>query len=270
MQRLPGKKRQLFIYFFLLISVVAVMIFTRRIVNPRLEKIEYAPATGDTIDVAVIYGPLSYYMYDDTLGGINFDILQRFAADTHTPMKFHPVANLSETIGLVEAGKYDLFASVQSDYGLKQRFLVTPSIFLDRLVLLQKKNEQGATKVNSVLDIGNDTIRVVQGSPAIGRLENLSEEIGQKINVEEIPGMTDEYLAMKVGAGEIPLAVVNENIAREMSKKYDNLSYDNPISFTQFQVWLINRNDSLLYNTINEWFESFRISPDYRLLIDKY
>ena len=82
--------------------------------------------------------------------------------------------------------------------------------------------------------------------------------------------MTDEYLAMKVGAGEIPLAVVNENIAREMSKKYDNLSYDNPISFTQFQVWLINRNDSLLYNTINEWFESFRLSPDYRLLIDKY
>ena len=264
-----AKTKQVSIYIILLACVVIAMALLGRN-KPDTAKVYAQKDKTDTLNVAVIYGPLSYYIYGDTLGGLNYDLLRRFEKETQSPLKFYPIADLTEAMENVEKGKYQILASLPSNYELKKRFLTSESMFLDRLVLIQKRDENGNIKIKSALDIGEDTIYIPSGSPALNRLHNLSKEIGSPIAISEQDGMTDEYLAIKTGAGEIKYAVISEKIATAMGEKYEDLSYDNPISFTQFQVWIMNRGDSALLTKINNWITDFRETDDYRQLIRKY
>lgn len=271
MKRMSHKYSQTLLYVALLIVVVILMAFTRRCSNTDpLPMLVQGESTGDTIDVAIVYNPLSYYVYDDSLGGINFDLLRMMQADLHRPVKFWPVVSLHDALIRLEKGKYDMLASVPSDNSIKKRFLSTQSVFLDRLVLLQLADSDGNTRIRSALDLGEDSIYIPKDSPALSRLENLSKEIATKIPVVQTDYLSEEYLCIKVAKSEIPLAVVNEKTAVAMKESYPLLSYDNPVSFTQFQVWLLNRADTMLLKTTDRWLDSVKNTASYRSLIHRY
>lgn len=225
---------------------------------------------GDTIDVAIVYGPQSYYLYGDTLGGTNLDLLNAFSRHSGKVMKMWPVASLQNAMDNLEKGSFDLLASVPSDNTVKQRFATTKSIYLDHLVLIQLADSSGNVKANSALDIANDTVHIQSDSPAAARLANLANEIGSPIVVVPEKNLSEEYLCMKVAAGDFKYAVVNEKIAASMKQRYPLLNHENPVSFSQFQVWLLNKNDSTLLNEINTWLDEFSPTPEYLELIKKY
>ena len=269
----PMKKKygQTALYLLLLVAVIAVMGLTRRCSSSTpLPMMTQGDSAGDTIDVAIMYGPLSYYIYSDTLGGLNYDILLEMERQTGMPIHLWPVVSLPDALAKLEQGKFDMLASLPSDNTVKERFLTTPSIFLDRLVLVQPADSMGEIKVKSALDLGSDTIHIQKDSPAGARLANLSNEIDSPIPVKEETELSEEYLCMKVATGDFPLAVVNEKIARSMKEKYPHLSYDNPVSFTQFQVWLLPKSDTLLLNRVDSWLKEYLESPHYRSLLKRY
>ena len=263
------KNVQILIYLVLLLAVLTLMETTRSCRDTRLAPILQGN-TKDTLDVAILYGPLSYYLYEDTLGGINYDLLRIFEKETDTPLKFWPIVNLQESYKKLENGTFNLLASVPADYSIKQRFLITPSIFLDRLVLVQLRDSIGKTKINSALDLAGDSVYISEGSPAVTRIKNLSSEIGEPIHIMSEKDYSDEYLTIKVALGDLPNAIVNEKTAKAMKVAYPMLSFENPVSFTQFQVWVMPREDSLVLNKITDWFETFKETPQYRDIINKY
>ena len=128
----------------------------------------------------------------------------------------------------------------------------------------------GKKAVNSTLDLDNKIVYVAQGSSAYTRMHNLSDEIGGNITVEEVPDLSDELICLKVATGAYPLAVVNEKTAKKIAESYPNLKYDSSVSFTQFQVWVFNPEDSISANRFNSWFESFRTTDSYREIINSY
>lgn len=268
---MPVKNGQLFLYLCLLIAVVLLMVGTRRCNNGhQLPMLTQGDSGRDTVDIAILYGPLSYYLYADTLGGLNYDMLKIMGKDTGRPIKMWPVVSLHDALKRLENGSYDMLASLPSDNSVKQRFLTTESVFLDRMVLVQLADTNGNVGIRSALDLGNDTVYIAKGSPAASRLANLSKEIGTQIPVEAGDDLSEEYLCMLVATGKVKLAVVNEKTAREMKATYPLLSYDNPVSFTQFQVWLINKSDTALQHAVDAWLKDFQSSQKYRNLIDRY
>ncbi|MDO4334512.1 MAG: hypothetical protein Q4C37_01590, partial [Bacteroidales bacterium] len=58
-------------------------------------------------------------------------------------------------------------------------------------------------------------------------------------------------LAMKVATGAWRYAVVNERIAAEMHSRYADLDYSTPVSFTQFQVWVLPLGRDSLLRKVN-------------------
>lgn len=271
MQKIKKKHSQIVLYILLLAAVVAVMSSARRCSSGgKLPPVESGGSAGDTIDVAIIYGPLSYYLYNDTLGGVNLDILKEFERDARRPVKLWPVVNLHESLAKLKSGDFDMLASLPADNSVKQRFLTTESVFLDRLVLIQLADSLGNVKIKSALDLPGDTIHIQRDSPAAARLANLSNEIGENIPVVTDEKLSEEYLCMKVATGEIRLAVVNERLARSMKLKYPGLSYDNPVSFTQFQVWVLPKADTLMLREVNSWLSEFMKTPRYREIVGKY
>ena len=263
------KYKQTLFYFVLLCIIIMAMVMTRSCSQTNIPQLRTGYSQGDTLDVGIIYGPLSYYVYGDTLGGLNLDLLNQFEKDTETPLMIWPIVNLSKAFGNLENKKFDIVASVPFDSWIKDNFAFTESLYFDRLVLVQLSKE-GKKNINSILELDGDTVFIPKNSPAINRINNLSNEIGGKISVFELEDLSEEYACIEVAAGNLKNAIVNEKIAKMMKEFYPDLNYESPISFTQFQVWIMQKNDTLLRNKINDWFNSYKSTTSYRQLLQRY
>ena len=251
-QEQPAKRGQMILYLALLALVVACMVALSLCDRPT-EAADSRPSQGDTLDIAIEYSPVTYYTYDDTLGGYNYDLLRLMSAKTGCPMKFHPVVTLEKALAGLEDGRFDVVvAQFPMTAGDTARFAFTNPIYIDQQVLVQRR---GSKAIRSQLDLAGDTVWVVKGSPMVGRIASLSREIGDTIyvHVDELYG--PEQLMMMVSEGEIRYAVVNRSIARAMATRLPNLDRSVAISLSQFQSWMVDKERQSLCDSLNQWHQ---------------
>lgn len=244
------------LYAALLAVVVACMLALSLCDRPK-EAANSQPSGGDTLDIAIEYSPVTYYTYDDTLGGYNYDLLRMIADSMGRPMKFHPIVTLEKALTGLEDGRYDVVvAQFPMTAGDTSRFAFTQPIYIDQQVLVQRR---GSHAIRSQLDLAGDTVWVVKGSPMIDRIKSLSREIGDTIyvHVDELYG--PEQLMMMVSTGEIRYAVVNRSIARAMSSRLPNLDRSVAISLSQFQSWMVAKNRESLCDSLNRWHNQLKL-----------
>ncbi|MDE6631589.1 MAG: transporter substrate-binding domain-containing protein, partial [Muribaculaceae bacterium] len=216
---------------------------------------------------AIVYGPDSYKVMlsedgNDSIIGINYHLLEGLQEALGVKVSLHPVIDRDAAIKKLADGEYDIFASLPADSYLKQEFLTTRDVYLDRMVLLQKRNNNGTLPARSALDLDGDTIHIEKGSAAKRRLENLKKEIGGTITIVEEPELSEEYLAIKVAKSAWKFSVVNEKTAKKMKEQYPDLDYSTPVSFTQFQVWALPQGRDSLLNLVNDYLEQRLTSND--------
>ena len=249
-QQQPARRGQIILYLALLAVVVACMVALSLCDRPA-ETANSRPSGGDTLDIAIEYSPVTYYTYDDTLGGYNYDLLRLMSEKAGCPMKFHPVVTLEKTLEGLENGLYDVVvAQFPMTAGDTAHFAFTEPIYIDQQVLVQRRSSHA---IHSQLDLAGDTVWVVKGSPMVQRIASLSREIGDTIyvHVEDVYG--PEQLMMMVSAGEIRYAVVNRSIARAMSSRLPNLDRSVAISLSQFQSWMVAKERQSLCDSLNRW-----------------
>lgn len=268
MQKYKPKRFQLYIYIPLLVCVLIAMFGLKRCLNNSSAS-GVGVSSSDTLRVAVIYGPMSYYLYADTVGGFNHDMLRQLELDFGVPVVEEPVVKLSDALKRLEAGRIQMLASLPLDSEFKQHYLFTNSLYLDRQVLVQLPAADG-TKVESVLDLEGKTLHIEKDSPVRNRLENLQAEIGKAVNVEEHPDLSAEYIFMKVASGEFEYGVVSEQTARHLSQKFPDVDWHTPVSFTQFHSWVLAKNDTVRLRRINAWIDSISATPTYKANLSRY
>lgn len=230
------------------------------------------PSSGDTLDVAIEYSPLSLYTYNDTLGGFNYDLMRLIATHNKLKIKFHPIVSLTEALVNLQNGNYDiLLAELPMTTEYKDTYLFTEPVYLDRQVLVQLKDSiTSQTRISTQLDLAGDTVWVVANSPFVYRISNLAREIGDTIYVETDSVYSAEQLFILTATKEIKQAVINERIAKLMVQDYPQVDINTNISFTQFQSWLLNKNDSTLCDSLNIWLYRVKSSDSYKALESKY
>ena len=252
------KKMQIAVYGILLVIVIIAMFGLKRISNGK--SVPGYIATEDTIHAAVVYGPNSYRVLtsedgNDSIIGINYHLLKGLEKELGVKMMLHPVIDRDDAMRKVKDGTYDILAALPADLYLKESYLTTDDIYLDRMVLLQRRNRNGTLSARSSLDLDGDTIHVEKGSAAKRRLENLQNEIGGTITIVEEPELSEEYLAMKVANGVWKYTVINEKTAELMKEQYPDLDYSTPVSFTQFQIWIMPQGRDSLLRLVNSYLE---------------
>lgn len=248
------KTMQIAVYAVLLIIVIIAMFGLKRM--SKGHSATNNTPKEDTIHAAVVYGPNSYMVLtsedgNDSIIGINYHLLKGLEQELGVKVMLYPVIDREDAMRKVKDGKYDILASLPADLYLKDNYLTTDDIYLDRMVLLQKRYPNGTLSARSSLDLNGDTIHVEKGSAAKRRLENLQKEIGGTITIVEEPELSEEYLAMKVANGVWKYTVINEKIAEQMKKQYPDLDYSTPVSFTQFQLWIMPQGRDSLLNLVN-------------------
>lgn len=226
----------------------------------------YVPGRGDTINVAIAYSPMSLYRYGDTLGGFNYEMMRDMAAMYGDKFKFFPVTSVSESLDRLERGDYNIVvADIPATASLKERFRFSVPVYTDRLVLVSRD-----TTVTTPLRLAGQQVWAVAGSPAAERLENLSREIGDSIDIRATHTYTAEQLVMLVNAGEIERAVVNQEVAQKLSPECPDVRISAQVSFSQFQSWIMNKDSGALADTIDAQITRFRATPAYTTLARKY
>lgn len=267
----PARGR-IVLYIILLVVALGCMILLRECSIFRSYRVVDRPASGDTLDVAIEYSPMSLYRYADTLGGFNYDVIRAIAERKGLPLKFHPLTNISQGLEGLDSHKYDiLVADVARTTAMHDRVIFSEPSFLDKQVLVQLRDSVTRKgKVKTQIELGTDTIWVPKGSSAVSRLENLSREIGKEIPVRESEEYGSEQLFVLTSLGQIPMAVVNEATALRLAKDYPQVDISLGISFTQFQSWLVARDRQQLADTIDAALRDFKQTDAYAQLARRY
>jgi ABC-type amino acid transport substrate-binding protein len=219
------------------------------------------------------YNSISYHAQADSIGGLHYELLQAFAESKGLKTEITPEMIVEKRIEGIQLGIYDLLANnVLISSERKDSLLFTSPILLSRQVLVQRKptemNDQNY--INSLLDLAGKTVHVVKESPSILRIHNLSNEIGDTIYIKEIEKYGQEQLLAMVAAGDIDYAVCDESIALTAANDLPRLDFETTISFTQFYSWGVNKENTILLDSLNAWLDSFKQTEAFQKLLKKY
>lgn len=225
------------------------------------------------------YNSTSYFIYRGEPMGYQYELLNLFAQHLGVRLEILVSNDLRESFEVLLSGECDVLALNLTVTKERSRLVDFTKPFIQtRQVLVQKKpakwqmlseRELEASLIRNQLDLAGKTIHVQKNSAYAARLHNLSEEIGDTINIVEVPYESEQLITM-VAEGEIEYTVSDENIARVNQTYYPEIDIQTAVSFPQNLAWAVKRGDNQLREEINTWLEGFSGTIESQLLYAKY
>lgn len=271
MKKLQLKKGSITVYVTGLLIVLLLMFMLRKCSTETLSSNDNR-AGGDTLNVAIELSPLGISTRLDTLSGFHYDLIRIIAARHNRPLQISAFSSPASAFASLKNGRYDMVISdIAATAKLKKELLFTEPIYLDKQVLVRKHG----TTTDSVFKftqatLAGDSVWVAEGSPFADRLRNLAHEIGDTIYVMDNHGYGAEQLGMLTALGQIKQAVMNNEQAERIKTEYPDLDISTPISFNQFQGWVLAPGSETLRDSINVWLTEFKSTREFRKLLEKY
>lgn len=210
----------------------------------------------DTLRVATLYSPTSYFLYRDEAMGYDYSLLTQFATDKQLTVDLKVATSLQKLIELLDSGQVDLLAyEIPVTAEFKRKVIPCGPETLTHQVLVQPKKSSQPLITDETQLVGKE-IYVEENSKYQYRLQNLNAELGGGINIHIINRDTliTEDLIEMVAQGDIPLTVVDSDIAQLNSTYYRGLDVSLPLSFSQKAQWGVATNHQWLADSINAWF----------------
>ncbi|MCM1452828.1 MAG: transglycosylase SLT domain-containing protein [Clostridium sp.] len=231
---------------------------------------EAGHALPDTLRVATLYSPASYFIYRDQQMGYDYSLVHAMAKEKGLQVDLSVAASLGDAIEMLDSGLVDLVAyEVPLTSHFKQRVIHCGPVNETSQVLVQPNVKGRITDVTQL--VGRD-VYVEAGSKYEQRIENLNEELGGGINIHLVDRdtlITEDLIAM-VSAGEIPLTLVDSDIARINKTYYPDLDITMPVSFPQRSAWAVSRGSQWLADSIDAWISQDLPRRENAMLLKQY
>ncbi len=262
----------------MLVGVIAVLMvsamFWRHCTGPdgRMSASPERTQGDASISVAIEMSPLTYNLSADTASGFDYDVLVAIGRIHDLDFEFYPVVHVEKALEGLETGLYDLVvASVPATRELKSVYRLTEPVRVERQVLVQRRDTADSNAVvREHRQLLRDTVWIVEASPYRSRLENLASELGDTIFIMSDPDYSAEHLAILTALGEIPRAVVGEAVARKVAADYPDLDVQTPVSFNQFQTWIVAPGHEALGDSLDSWLRQFKSTKQFERLAETY
>ena len=122
-----------------------------------------------------------------------------------------------------------------------------------------------------VIDLIGDTVSVRKNTSYYDRLSKLSNELGDTIYINILPGeKTDEEIIKMVADGKIKYTVIDNNIAEINKSYYPDIDIDTEVSLSQRIAWAVRKNSPDLLEIMNEKLRSLKKTSTYNVIYNKY
>lgn len=228
-----------------------------------------------------IYNSTGYFLYRGKAMGFEYELLKNLAEKLEVELQITVADNIDELFDMLNRGEGDVVAyGLAITEGRKQFVKFTEHHYITHQVLVQRKPDNwrrlpkfkiDKQLVTDPLQLIGDTIFVRKNSSYAERIESLSNEIGGKIYVKNVPGdlTTEEIMAM-VAEGKYKYTVADDNIAKINASYYPNLDVRTAISFSQRAAWVVRKNSPQLLKEINKWMKQLKKTDFYWVTYNKY
>lgn len=226
----------------------------------------------DTLRVATLYGPTSYFIYRDEPMGYDYTLVDSLARQKGMVLDLKVASSLTQAVNMLDSGKIDLIAyEVPVTAHYKQYALACGPETETEQVLVQPKI-RGEAEITDVTQLVGRDVYVESDSRFLRRLQNLDSELGGGINIHEVNAdsiITEDLIGM-VSNGEVPLTVVDNNIAMLNATFYPDLDVSLPVSFPQKAAWAVAPDKKWLADSIDAWFASKEPQEINKDLLKRY
>lgn len=210
----------------------------------------------DTLKVATLYGPTSYFIYKGEPMGYDYTLVDSLARQKGMVLDLTVVKSLSTAVAMLDSGKIDLIAY---EVPITQHYLqyvdpCGPENYTTQ-VLVQPK-VHGQAPISDITQLVGKDVYVEKDSKYLRRMQHLNDELGGGINIREVDGdslITEDLIGM-VNDGKIPLTVVDSDIAALNRTYYPGLDIDMAVSFPQRASWAVSPDKKWLADSIDSWF----------------
>lgn len=224
----------------------------------------------DTLIVGTLYSPTSYFYYKEDTMGYEYERVCNFAKDKGIDIRFIVASNMEAAIAMLDSGTIDLIAyeiPITAEY--KNRVISCGTENITHQILVQPRSD---TLITDVTQLVGRNVYVEKNSKYEARLRNLDNEIGGGINIHTIDEDTliTEDLVEMVADGELPLTVVDSDIARLNRTYYKNIDISLEVSFPQRSAWAVKKGNQWLADSITQWSKGEQQRPAYKLLLKRY
>ena len=255
MTKRKNNKYKIFVLFFILFSIPCC----QRTTNAPKDYPEIKDA--GVLHIVMDYSPSGFFRSGDSISGQQYEMAMLLSEYLNIPIEIHLESGLQKSIDGLKSGKYDLIARlIPVTSELKESIAFTENMTLDRQVLVQRKATDTTTVfVRNQLELPGKKIYVAYASPSISRLENLANEIGDTLQITEMPDYESAHLLILVAKGEIDYAVCDYQTALKMLADYPVLDISTGISFSQLHAWAVRKESPELLDSINEWIRGVTI-----------
>ncbi len=224
---------------------------------------------SDTLVVATLYGPISYFNYKESEMGYEYEFVKLLCKELKVGLKLHVAPNMSALLEMLENAEVDLVAyRVPYTEENKSKIEFTRREYISNQVLVQCKSD---TLVKDVLQLSGKQVTVVPNSIYSERISFLNDEIGGGINIIYSADTSKvEDLIADVAHHRISYTFAEKDIARLNKTYFGNINYDVDVSFPQRAAWCVSKNSPELLSYINEWVKNTSKSSKYTAIYQKY
>jgi membrane-bound lytic murein transglycosylase F len=254
--------------------------------DPKKENINYVSFDLDSIRkrgklIAITdFNSINYFIYKGEPMGFHYELLKSFSDHIGIDLEIVSENNIEKSFEMLNTGKADLLAiGLTVTSSRKNDILFTEPIDETRQVLVQRKprNWRALTAeavdkklIRNQLGLAGRTIYVQSGSSHVERLKSMASELGDSINIIEVP-YESEKLIEHVAKGMVDYVVCDENIALVNSTYYPDIDVNTPVSFPQNLAWGVRKNKSeQLLGELNRWITAYKKTGSYALIYAKY
>ena len=249
--------------------------------TPALKRDLKAIKKDGKLKALTVYSGTSYFLYKGQPMGYEYELLKHFAEYLDVELEIIVVKDMDELLNKLIAGEGDLVAhGLTVTSSRKKSVAFSNYLYLTKQVLVQKKPDNWRTMhwhklenalIQDAIELLNDTVSIRAGSAYKERIENLSEELGGVIHIEELPGsLQTEEIIKKVANGELKYTIADKNIASITASYYPVLDIEVPVSFSQRISWATRNNSPELLKATNLWLEDLKKEVDYYVIYNKY
>lgn len=257
---------------YMLLSIAVIICGSCSVKHSHAENEAVQHSMPDTLRVATLYSPTSYFLYRDTVMGYDYSLVTSLAKDKGLTLELKVAASLTDAIEMLDSGLVDMISydvPVTSEYN--ERVIHCGPRSTTSQVLVQPRNGK-EPMIHDVTQLVGRDVYVEVGSKYQQRINNLNDELGGGINIHTVDRDTliTEDLIKMVQDGEIPLTVVDSDIARINKTYYPDLDITMEISFPQRSAWAVRNSDQWLADSIDAWFNSETHRQENAMLLKQY
>ncbi len=227
----------------------------------------------DTLRVATLYSPTSFFIYREQRMGYDYDLVSRLCADKGMVLKLDVATSLAGAVEMLDSGTVDLIAYEVPVTALYREHVLPCGVeSITRQVLVQPKAKKGEELITDVTQLVGRDVYVEKDSKYHQRMLHLNDELGGGIRIHPIDCdtlITEDLIAM-VSDGEIPLTVVDSDIARINKTYYNDLDITLDISFEQRAAWGVSPEKPWLADSISAWTHQTKPRTEQAALLKRY